>query len=193
MYDDFELLRMFDEKKFFQRLAERYQIDTKLLMALDRDFELVERGRYSPSDEDPFPGSMQEVSSEVGLPTRKIWELRQSGAIQTPITYADLNFLRRFRLTVAGDKETMNPTDQQPRTQQTHPELNAPWKRYIYKCYVNNEIYYDSNGHMLSPEKRIFVRALAKKIASKFNLKDGPELWATIRKIREIAQNRKRY
>jgi hypothetical protein len=191
MYDDDELLKVINRKKYSQRLSERYGIELSQLAALEQDFELVPKGHYAPPDEDPYPGSMRDIANEVDLPTKIVWNLRQQEAIGTPITYADLDFLRRYRLTVDIRAITEKPQEQKTLSQ-SHPELNASWKRYVFKCYINSNIRYFPDGKMANPEDRIFVRILGGRIADKFGLQDGPELWGAIEKIREVAQNRKR-
>lgn len=72
------------------------------------------------------------------------------------------------------------------------PELNEPWKSWVYLRYIANQISYKNDGQMMNPDKRIFVRSLAKEVEYRFGGISSPELRKQIKEIRTTAYNDKR-
>lgn len=191
MIDDYEYLRAIDPQEFFLRVASAYGIDPQQLEALDKDFALIPRGQYAPDDGVVMHKSVDDVARDVGLSSDDLRHLQQIGAISRSITYDDVDFLRRHRLVVEYEKGMVKPK-RKKRPPVLQPELNEPWKSWVYLRYIANRISYKNDGQMMNPDKRIFVRSLAKEVEYRFGVTISPELRKEIKEIRTTAYNDKR-
>jgi hypothetical protein len=191
MIDNYEYLRAIDPQEYFKQLSLECGIDIQGLVALDKNFHLVPRGQYAPDEGVALNKSLDDVATDVGLPPNTVRHLQQIGAISRSITYEDVDYLRRHRLVVDYEKGTVKPK-RKKRPPVLQPELNEPWKNWVYLRYIANRISYKNDGQMMNPDKRIFVRSLAKEVEYRFGATSTPELRNQIKEIRTTAYNDKR-
>lgn len=177
-----------DQKDFRREFIQTFEINADLADKLFNEFDIVPKGQFAPDPDEKFPGTIRDASKEVDLPEHIVGELIQSGV---PFTYGGLDFMRLFRKVLEAVDGLNKPITQSLRLF-SDPDLNAPWKRWVYQCYMNNKIKYDSQGKMLNPEKRIIVEDMAQDLIERFGLNDTPWLRREILKIREKANNDKK-
>lgn len=191
MIDDLEYLRVVDPQKYLNRLSRKYGIDVQRLEAVDKDFELIPRGQYGPDDGVVYHKSLEDIATDVGLPLNYVLHLQQIGVISKFPTYADVDFLRRHRLAIADEDGCVKPK-RKKRSPAPRVELKAPWMVYAYLRYLRNQIFYNSDGSMVNPGDRIFLKALAREVEFRFGEKISPSMRKEIKEIRVTAYNDKR-
>lgn len=185
---DYEYLKEINSQEYFSRLSKEYGIEVPNLQALERDYDLIPKGKYGPLEDDVFPGDAAEAS---GLPEKYVLHLIQIGVVQHPPTYRDVDVLKLIRLVREND-EGAKKSSCRTSSSNLHQELSEPWQQWVYGRYLRNTIIYDASGRMMNPEARIFVRTIAREVAYKFGVVCAQELRNKIRKIRVIAANDKR-
>lgn len=174
-----------------KRLLRNHKSVVNILAEIAKEYEFVQKGPYDPGCESLITLSLAEVSTHVDLPEDVVWDLRQNGIINSPITSGDVDFLHRYRqaLDEVSVAESKKHRSRHPKTQLA---LDEPWQIWVYLRYLNNRIVYNSDRSMMNPSKRIFVRSLAKDVELLFAVTRNPELMREIKAIRVTAYNDKR-
>lgn len=184
MDDSYEFLKALNHKEYLSKISREYGIAIPMLEALEKDFDLNEKGQHGPWWDDVFP---KDVVAESGLPEKLLMHFRQIGVIGWPVTYLDMDFLRRYLLLVDGEDGC-----NKPKCRQVHVELKESWQIYIYLRYLKNKIYYKSDGTMINPEDRIYVKSLVREVRYRFSIESTNDLKIEIKKIKNTGNNDKR-
>lgn len=156
-----------------------------------REYEFVPRGRYDPDWDAVSVGSLPDIASQTDLPDEIVWDLFQQGVIKYPLTYGDVEFLRWYRKSLE-EHPCAKPSHTRSPRRVSLQALCEEWQCWVYLRYLKNRIDYDAFGHMLNPEKRIFVGSLVKEVVYLFGVAKTSGLSQEIRAIRGTASNDKR-
>jgi hypothetical protein len=115
MSDDLEILRFLERQKFLQRISEQEGVPLEHVAVLDKKYELVQRGQYSPDENEPVPGRMRDIAELVEMTTGLVWHAQQIGCIGRPIVYRDLIVLGGLKTYLEHEGKIVPA---KPRTQQ---------------------------------------------------------------------------
>jgi hypothetical protein len=195
-FEQMEELRALQYDKFLEKIAVKYGIKLKSIMALLTFYELHPRGAYGPSDDDPTPLKIKEISEDIGLPQDVIYRFQDDKVVNRPLTYGDIVTLEIIKIfwgkTFYLKKQIAKLSKKKREELITRPEFATKWETWIYSIYIKNEIAYGIGGRMIDPMKRIRIEHLAQTIESMFGVPDCYDLRERIKKIREIAYNDKK-
>jgi hypothetical protein len=169
MNDDLEFLRHSDRLEYLYRIAEEANVPFEHVAALDKKFEMLQRGIYSPDGTERVPGLMRDIAAKIGLTSGQVWHEQQIGTIGRPIVYQDLDYLARLRTHYEHEGKDVPPKSKTSRDL-THPDIQTPAEVYVYKRYLFNPELKKISGRIVNPKDRIIKKNLAFEVKRKFKL-----------------------
>ena len=136
---------------------------------------------------------IQKILDQMKFNNAVIHRMKKLGVLDDPISDEDVDFLRRL-LGIWGKAFFVRAQichlsyAQRKSMYERRPALLNNWERYVYSIYYENEIEIGDGNRMLTPQRRIRVRAFAEEVSEIFGMQHTRRLEDRIRVIARMAQ-----
>ena len=136
---------------------------------------------------------IQKILDQMKFNNAVIHRMKKLGVLDDPISDEDVDFLRRL-LGIWGKAFFVRAQichlsyAQRKSMYERRPALLNKWERYVYSIYYENEIEIGDGNRMLTPQRRIRVRAFAEEVSEIFGMQHTRSLEDRIRVIARMAQ-----